>query len=166
MHYSVWATDLSFQFKKFQFGNLSFINVKPQSRPDKVKALYAGSTGIHYQHVPFRITHHLQDMRMTAYEYIGTIPVYQDTCLYVISPRITSYMGHKNLHPLAFKETVQRVYETKVVVIAIAGNTDNRLEGGQLFSQVHASAEITGMPYLVHRLKKLAELPAEYAMRI
>jgi hypothetical protein len=52
------------------------------------------------------------------------------------------------------------------MVVAIASHTNKRLELGNLFSQVHTATEISYMPDLVDRLKKILELPAEHAMRI
>ena len=64
------------------------------------EALYSGSSGIDHEHsVSLRVTDYLQDMRMTADEYIRMISVQKLTGLYVISTGISSYMRHQDMHP-------------------------------------------------------------------
>lgn len=131
-----------------------------------MKPLNSSSSGIDYQHIPLGITHDLQDMGMSAYEYIRPVFVYQLSRPRIITARIASDMGHEHLHAFAFEETMERVDEAKVVIVAIAGYTDQRLELRNLFRQIHTSPEISRMPDLIDRRKKLLELRVEDAMGI
>lgn len=148
---------LSVKFKDLHVMNMSVIYMKSQCGSDNMESLYSGGTRIDDQHVPLRITHDLQDMGMAAYEYVRLQFVDEPARPWVISSRISADMGHKHIQPLALEETVQRVGEAQVVVIAIAGDTFERLERGDLLRQFKPAAEVPGMPYLVHGLKELLE---------
>ena len=52
---------------------------------------------------------------------------------------------------LGFKENV---FKAKVIVVTVSGNTKHRLEGGYLRGELHTTAEVSCMPYLVDRLEK------------
>lgn len=54
----------------------------------------------------------------------------------------------------------------EVVVVAVAGDACQGLEGSDFSSQVKSPAEIAGMPDLVDGLQKGAELVAEHSVRI
>ena len=103
---------------------------------------------------------------MAADKYVRPVLIYQCTGPRVVSSRISAYMCHEDLHPFTFEEAVQGMDETEVVVVAIASHSDKGPEGGDLFRKGHSSAEVSGMPDLVHRLKEIAELPAEYAVGV
>jgi hypothetical protein len=103
---------------------------------------------------------------MAAYEYVGTILIYQLTGLGIIPSRISAHMGHKDLHAFALEETVERMFEPKGVIVAVAGDSDQRLELRDFGGHVHAAAEISGVPYLVDRLKESLETVVEDTMGV
>lgn len=131
-----------------------------------MKTLDSSCSGIDNQHVSLGITHDFQNMGMTTYEYIRSVFVYQLSRPRIISAGIASDMGHEYLHALALEEAMERMDETQIVVVTIAGDADQRLESGYLCSQVHAPAEISRMPDLIDRRKKLLELLVEHTMSI
>jgi hypothetical protein len=59
-----------------------------------------------------------------------------------------------------------RMRISKVIVVTVSGNANKRLEGRDFLCGLETASEIAGMPNLVHRSEELAELLAEYAMRI
>jgi hypothetical protein len=144
----------------------TLVYMEPQCRPDYMEALDPGSSRVDYKHIALGIAHHFQYMRMSAHEYIRMISVYQFTGTHIITPGIATHMGHEHFYSLTLEESVQRVDESQLVVVAIAGYSYEWLEGGNLFCQVHAAAEISCVPDLVDRLKKIPELLAKHAMRI
>lgn len=103
---------------------------------------------------------------MTAYEYVRSVFFYELERAEIISARIASDMGHKNLHSLAFKETVHRMNEAQAVIIAVAGHPYERLEGGYFLGKIHPTAEIPGVPDLIDRLKEFPELPVKYTVSV
>ena len=98
---------------------------------------------------------------MTAYEYVRPVFVDEFSCPGVIASRVAADMGHQYLHALTFEEAVHGVCEAQVVVVAVAGDTDQGLELRYLFRQIHTSAEISGMPDLIDRRQKFLELRVE-----
>ena len=144
----------------------ALVYMESQRCPDNMEALDSGSSGIDYKHITLCVTHNLQDMGMAAYEYIRTIAVYQFTGTHIIASRIATHMGHEHLYSFTFEESVQRVDESQLMVVAVASHSYKRLELSNLFCQVHTSAEISCVPYLVDWLKKILELMAEHAMCI
>lgn len=144
----------------------SLIYMKTQRSPDKMKTLYAGSTRIHHKHIASCVPYHLQYMRMSADEQVGAIPVYQLLCPDVVPAGISADMHHKHLHSFTFKETMQRMRISQIIVVTIPRDTYQRLERSEFLCQRHPSAEIPGMPYLVYRLQKVAEFRAEHPMSI
>ena len=105
-------------------------------------------------------------MGMPAYENIRMISVYEFTGTRIITSGISADMSHENLHSLTFKETVQRMNVTQVVVVTIARNSYQRLETAYFLCQFHSPAKIPGVPYLVHGLEEVLELPTEDAVRV
>ena len=85
---------------------------------------------------------------------------------HIISSGIASDMCHQHLESLTLEHPVERMDEPEIVVVAIAGNAFEGLEGGNLFRQFKSSAEISCMPYLVDRFQKFAEWSVEDAVGI
>ena len=147
--------------------DFSLFYLESESCADYMETLDSGSTRIKHKHSSASgVPHDFQDMRMTADEYVGTILIYQLTGLGVISSRIPAHMGHKDLHAFALEETVERMFEAKGVVVAVAGDSDQRLELRDFGGHVHAAAEISGMPYLIDRLKEYLETVVEDTMGV
>ena len=146
--------------------DIAIVYMKSERRPDNMESLDAGSSGIDHQHIPFGVTHDLQYMRMTADENIRPIFLdqFQGTC--IVPSGITADMGHQYLHTLALEETVEGVNEAKVVIVAITGNTYQRLETSNHFSEIHSTAEVPGVPDLVDRCKKFLETVVKDAVSI
>jgi hypothetical protein len=84
----------------------------------------------------------------------------------VISAGVASDVGHKHLHPLTFKEAVERVGETEVVVVTVSGDSHEGFVLRNGGGKVEASAEVTGVPDFVHRGKEFAEFGAEDAVGV
>ena len=112
------------------------------------------------------IPHDLEDMRMAADEYVGTILIYQLTGLGIIPSGIPAHMGHKDLHAFAHEEAMKGMFEAEGMVVAVASHSDQRLELRDFGGHVHAAAEISGMPYLVDRLKESLETVVEDTMGV
>lgn len=144
----------------------ALVYMEPQRCPDNMEALDSCRSWIDYEHITLCVTDHLQDMRMSAHEYIRTIAVNQLTGTHIITSGIATYMGHEYFYPLTFEESVQRVDESQLMVVAVASHANERLELGNLFCQVHTATEISCVPDLVDRLKEILKLLAEHAMRI
>ncbi len=140
---------------------------EPEGSTDNMEALDTGSTWIEHKHIPsFNITDNLQDMRMAADEDIGSVTVDELSCARIISPRIPTYMSHKDLHALALEETMQGMVETKVMIITVASYTDQRLELRYFRRQIHTSAEIAGMPDLIDRFKEFLEAGVKHSVGV
>ena len=147
--------------------NFSIFYLEPQCRADYMEALDACSTGIEDQHiVTSGIADHLQDMRMSADKYVRPVCIDELSGSRIISSRVPADMGHQDLHPFAFEEAVERMIETQGVVVAVSRHSDQRLEARYLRSRIHASAEVSGMPYLVDRFKERLEPVVEDPMSI
>jgi hypothetical protein len=59
---------------------------------------------------------------------------------------------------------MERVDESKVVIITIACNADKGLKPGNLCSEVHSPTEIARVPDLIDRLKKVLEAGIKYSV--
>ena len=140
--------------------------MKTEGCPYKMKPLDSCCAGIDYQHISFHVTDNLEYMGVSAHKDIRTILINELSGTGIIFPRIPSYMGHQYLQAATLKEAVHRVDKAEVMVIAVSGHTDKRLVCGYPFRKLHPASEITGMPYLVDRLKKLPELAVENTVRI
>lgn len=147
----------SIHFKNFHIFQTAIFNMKSQRCPYNMKALYPSRSRIYYKHIPARITHNLQYMRVPAYEYVRTILIYEFTSPRIIFPRISTYMRHQHLHTLTLKETMKGMGITEIIVVTIAGNTDQRLERGYPGCQVKAAPEVSGVPDLIDRSQKITE---------
>ena len=147
--------------------DFSLFYLESESCADYMESLDSGSTRVQDKHSSARgIPHDLEDMRMAADEYVGMILIYQLTGLGIIPSRIPAHMGHKNLHAFALEETVERMFEAKGVVVAVTGDSDQGLELRDFGGHVHAAAEISGVPYLVDRLKESLETVVEDTMGV
>ena len=147
--------------------DFSLFYLESESCADYMETLDSGSTRVQDKHSSASgIPHDLEDMRMAADEYVGMILIYQLTGLGVISSRISSHMSHQDLHAFALEETVERMFDPKGVVVAVASDSDQRLELRDFGGHVHAAAEISGVPYLVDRLKECLETVVEDTMGV
>lgn len=95
---------------------------------------------------------------MTTYENLWPEAVYQGSGSEVIMAGIASDVHHQHGHPSAFEELVVREIHPYILTVTVSINAHKRFERSYLLSSLEASAEISGMPYLVHRLKKFLEL--------
>lgn len=146
---------------------MAIINPEPQRSTHQVKSLNASSTGINHKHsVPCRITHDLQNMRMTADEHIRPMLFYKPPRLCIVSSGISSDMSHEHLQASAIKHSVQRVDESEFVVVAVSSDSFQGSEPSDFLRQIHAPAEISCMPYLIDRLEKSLEFIAEHSVSI
>ena len=66
-------------------------------------------------------------------------------------------MGHIDVDVLHLEEEVFGVLQTDDVVVDVAVNSPQRLEGCELFSGFDVS-DVTGMPNLVHVLEEIKDL--------
>ena len=155
---------LSVQLEDLHIMDIAIVNMEPESRPNYMKTLYACRSGIDYQHIPFLVTHDLQYMGMSADKDVRMILIYQFKSASVVSSGIASDMGHQNLHSLTLKETMERMDEPKVMIVAIARHPYQRLETVNFCGKVHSPAEVSGMPYLIDRLKELLKLSVKYSV--
>lgn len=126
-----------------------------------MEALDSGRSGVDHQHVSLWIADDFQDMGMAAYEYVRPVFVDEFSCPGVIASRVAADMGHQHLHALTFEEAVHGVGEAKVIIVAVARDSDQRLELRDLRRQIHASSEISGMPDLIDRSEEFLELRVE-----
>ena len=82
--------------------------------------------------------------------------IYKLECLEIIPPRVTSNVHHEYPHPLHLKKLGVGVGQPHRMVITIAIYPAKGLEGGNSIGSFNVP-EITGMPYFIYRLQKLAE---------
>lgn len=146
--------------------DFSFVYMKSDSSPDEMKPLDSCGTGIDHEHIPFLVSDDLQDVGMATDEDVRTMHVDQLAGMIVILAGIAADMRHEHLQAFAFEDTMDRMDEAEVVVVAVSGDSEKGLESTDLLRKLKSSAEVSGMPDLVHRLKKIAELPAEYAVGV
>lgn len=154
------------QFEYLHAVDTALLDLEPEGGADYMEALDSGCSGIDRHHVPFVITHDFEDMGMPADEYIRTMEVNELSGACIVPARIAADMGHQHLQPLAFENAVERVDEAETVVVAVACHTFQRLEPSDLFCQLKASSEITGMPDLIDRLEEFTEWRIENAVSI
>lgn len=157
---------LAIQLKNLHIIYPAGIQTETESRPDEVESLDARSTRIDYQHVALRVTDDLQDVRMATYEEIRPVLVYEPAGIHVISSGISSDMDHQDFQAFALEHSVERMIIAEIMVVAVAGDACEGLEGSDFSRQVKSSAEIAGMPDLVDGLQKGAELVAEHSVRV
>ena len=157
---------LAVQLKNLHIIYPAGIKAETESRPDKMESLNPSSTRIDYQHVALRITDDLKDVRMTTYEEIGPVLVYEPAGIHIISSGISSDMDHQDFQAFALEHSVERMIIAEIMVVAVAGDACEGLEGGDFSRQVKPPAEIAGMPDLVDGLQKGAEPVAEHSVRI
>lgn len=112
------------------------------------------------------IRHDAQNMGMAADEDIRTVTVYHRPHIQRIMSGIAADMGHQHLQSFAVEKLDKRAFETYLMRITVAIDAYQRLEGRKLMDEFDSAAEITGMPYLVHRLEKFTELAAEHSVGI
>ena len=155
---------LAIQLEDFHTVDAPLIDAETKGSTHKMEALYSGCTGIYHQHIPLRITHYFQNMRMTADKQVGLISVYKFVSSYIVSSRIAPDMGHQHFHPLTFKKAVQGMSIAKTMIVTVSCDSDQRLICGNLLSQLHPSTEIARMPYLVHLRKEVLEFLGEHSV--
>ena len=157
---------LAIQLKNLHIIYPAGIQTETESRPDKMESLDSRCARIDYQHVALRIADNLQDVGMTTYEEIRPVLVYEPAGIHIISSGISSDMDHQDFQAFALEHSVERMIIAEVVVVTVAGDAGEGLEGGDFSSQVKPPAEIAGVPDLVDGVQKGAKLVAEHSVRI
>jgi len=131
-----------------------------------METLDSCSSRIDHKHITHWVAHDLKYMRMTTYENIRAIFIDQFPGFRIITSRIAADMYHEYLHALTLEESVERMDKTQFMIVTIARHPQQWLECGDLLCQPHAPSEVSGMPYLVDRGKKLLETGVKDAMGI
>lgn len=157
---------LTIHFKNLHIMDSPLVDMETECSADKMESLNSGGTGIDDQHVPPCIAHDLQYMGMSADEEIGLVTVYQFAGPDIVFSGISADMGHEYLHSLTLKKTMQRVVITETVIVTVACDTHQRLEGCNFLGKPKSPAEISRMPDLVDICKEIPELPGEYPVCI
>lgn len=119
---------LSVEFEDFHIADAALVQAEAEGGADHVEALDAGCSRVDDQHISFGIPHHFKDMRVAADKDVRMEFIDQFPRAGVISAGVASDVGHKHLHPLTFKEAVERVGETEVVVVTVSSHTDKGFE--------------------------------------
>ena len=128
--------------------------MEPQGGADKMETVYPCCAWIDDHHVALMVVHHPEDVGMPAYEDVRMVPVYESPCPRVITARIATDMNHQHFHTAAVKKQMVRIVETDILAVAVAINAFQRLEGRNLLRSLQP-AEVSGMPYLIHRLQEI-----------
>jgi hypothetical protein len=100
-------------------------------------------------------------MGMSAHKEVRTKFVNKLASLCVVPSRVSSDMSHQYLETLALKEPMNGISIAKVIVVAISGDSHQRLECSNFFRCLETASEIPRMPDFVHRSEELPELLAE-----
>ena len=149
----------------FHIVNIAFVDMKTQSCPYRMKAIYSSSPRIDSQKVVFFVIYYFQYVGMAANEKIGLIFFNQGVCPPVISPGIASDVGHQDFHSLAVEESEQWIVIAEFLAVAVAVNSFERLECGNCAVSLEIP-EIPGVPYFIDRLQKIPERLVESAVRV
>ena len=121
-------------------------------------SLYAAGPGIERKHLIILVVHHFEYVRMPTDKYLRTISLNERPGADVIVSRIASDMGHQYRHTSSLKELVQGIVGEQVAGVAVACNSDQRLESRYGGGGLETPAEITRVPDFIHRLKKILKL--------
>ena len=145
--------------------NPAVINAESEGSADGMKTIGAGSARIDDHHAALMVVHHPEDVGMPAHEDVWMKFVYKSPCPRVIPARIASDMNHQHFHAAAVKKPVVRIVKPDILAVAVAVHTFQRLEGRNLLRSLQ-SAEVSGMPYLIHRLQEILQRGIKQTMGI
>jgi len=113
-----------------------------------MKTMMATGSGIDVEQIVFFIRHNFQNMGVAANVQPGGVVLKDLPDPFVVSPRITSDMGHKNIDFLAFKAQVFRISYSYFFVIDITINGSEGFKSLEPVGQAYIS-NVAGMPYLI-----------------
>ena len=160
------SAGLSVKFKDLHVAYAALVYAEAEGCPDYMEALDAGCSRVYDQHITQRVTHYLKDVGVATDKDVRSVLLYKLPCFGIVSARIASDMGHKHLHALTFEEAVKGMGEAEIVVVTVAGDTYKGLELSDSGSKIKASAEVAGVPDLVHRGEEFTEFGAEDAVGV
>ena len=146
--------------------DFSAINVKAEGRPESVPTLVSTGPRVHVQEIIGLIIHNLQDVGMPADEEVGPMLPDERPGLGIIVAGRPSDVGHQHFQALAFPAAVQRAPVQQPPVVAIADDSHQGLERGDLRLRVQPAPEIPGVPDHIDILQKLPELRRERAVTV
>jgi len=130
--------------------DLAIVQRKSQQGLDLMHTLYAGSTGIEYEHIAIgRVAHDPQYMRMSADQYIGRVMVELLAYPGGIVAGIARYMGDPDLQPLYEETFVFGILVSDVLAVYIAIYGAYRAQGAERIGHGRV-AYIARMPDLVY----------------
>ncbi len=153
------------QLYHLQIAEHPFINRESHQRAHLMKPVDARRPGIDVQHPQRLVILHLQDVRVSADEQLGRM--HQQAALYrgVILARIAAYVLHQHLRPLHTEPQRLREEPTDLLPVDIAIHRPQRPEVRQTLCHLQRT-DVTGMPYLVARLKVVQVLLVPVSVRI
>ena len=131
-----------------------------------VPALEASGAGVEGHHVVVLVEFHPKNVGMAADEDLRPEPLDQGLGAVVVAPRVAADVGHQDRHPAAFEETVAGVFVPQVVVVAVAVDADEGLEGSDFAGGFESAAEVAGMPELVAGRQEILERLVEDAVGV
>ncbi len=84
----------------------------------------------------------------------------------VIMTRIAADMGHQHLHSAALEKLMSGIVHADILSVAIPVHSHKWLEISYLLRELCPTAEIPGVPELIHRLQEFAEFVGKYPVGI
>ena len=132
-----------------QLFELAVFDAEAEGGADGMPALDAGSAGVEGHHLVVFVILHPQDMGVAADENLGTETFDKRLGAVVVASGVAADVGHQDGHAFAFEETVAGVFVVQGVVVAVAVDADEGLEGGDFTGGFEAAAEVACVPELV-----------------
>lgn len=145
---------------------MAVFNPESQGGAHHVPSLDSACSGIDAQHVALPVRHHLEDMGVPADEDVRSELVDQRLCSGGPTPRVAAYVHHQDLHPFDLKELIFGIFKAYVLAVAVAVDALQRLEFPDAVGEFEPSAEVAGMPYLIHSSEEVPESLGKYPMSI
>lgn len=149
------------ELEHFHIVNPALPDMEAQCSPESLPAHKAHRSGVKGQHLIPLVIYYFQYMRMSADEEGRAITLDERTRADIVMPRIPPDMCHQHIHPAAFEILMSGVFRADILPVAVPVNGHQRLEIGERLREGRTAAEIPGVPELLHRFQKSAELISE-----
>ena len=143
-------------FVKLHIFDFTSINLEAQHRYHLVKASVSCCSRVDMEKVELVVVHHLEDMRVTADEYIRFLFDYQCFNSRFIMAWVSADMSHHHLHVFNCEDVDFREHQADLLIVDVTVNSPQRFESLKTVGDI-GGTDVADMPYLVAVLEKVKD---------
>lgn len=156
---------LARKLPNFEIANVSLVDFEPYGRPDPMKSVGPCRARVDAEYPIVVVVKDLQNVAVARYENLWVELADLGPHIGGRPPALKTYMGYQNPNALGLEILKFGEGVTHRVVVDVAPNGFERLEGGYFVGQ-RERPDVAGTPYFVDLAQKFAKSLVEYSVGV